>query len=224
MEATYESPNCLGLIPIQWRKGVESCLTETWIVGRFDKVKWGESEEKKKARSVLVLGALLGVLSLFMVSSSSRAEPTALDEAPASKEEKPDTDKPKEKKAITVPAGTVMMVKTGEQVSSSDKAGRNFSATLEANLLAGDDVVAKAGTQVYGQVVGSKKVGRGIVVQHSDLVLTLSQINIEGTLYPIQTGSFSEKSTGVILKRSSVVVPAGSILQFSLAQPVTVKK
>ena len=69
-----------------------------------------------------------------------------------------------------------MMVKTGEKVSSSDKAGRNFSATLE------------------------------------------------GTLYPIQTGSFSEKSTGVILKRSSVVVPAGSILQFSLAQPVTVKK
>ncbi|MBW2586926.1 MAG: hypothetical protein JRD92_08280 [Deltaproteobacteria bacterium] len=39
-----------------------------------------------------------------------------------------------------------MMVKTGEQVSSSDKAGRNFSATLEANLVAGDDVVAKAGT------------------------------------------------------------------------------
>ncbi|MBW1758084.1 MAG: hypothetical protein JRJ80_18215 [Deltaproteobacteria bacterium] len=37
-----------------------------------------------------------------------------------------------------------MMVKTGEQVSSSDKAGRNFSATLEANLVAGDDVVAKA--------------------------------------------------------------------------------
>ena len=163
---------------------------------------------------MVLLGALFGVLSLLIISPSSRAEPSALDEAPPSKE----------KKAVTVSAGTVMMVKTGEQVSSSDKAGRNFSATLEANLLAGDDVVAKAGTQVYGQVVGSKKVGRGIVVQHSDLVLTLTQINIEGTLYPIQTGSFSEKSTGVILKRSSVVVPAGSILQFSLAQPVTVKK
>ena len=177
-----------------------------------------------RKRHMLVLGALCGVLSLLMVSSSSGAEPSALDEAPRSKEEKPDTDKTKEKKAVTVPAGTVMMVKTGEKVSSSDSAGRNFSATLEANLLAGDDVVAKAGTQVYGQVVGSKKVGRGIVVQHSDLVLTLTQINIEGTLYPIQTGSFSENSTGVILKRSSVVVPAGSILQFSLAQPVTVKK
>lgn len=108
-------------------------------------------------------------------------------------------------------------------ISSSDKAGRSFSATLQANLLAGDDVAAKAGTQVYGQVVGSKKVGRGIVVQHADLVLTLTQINIERTLYPIQTGSFTEKSTGVILERGAVVVPAGSILQFSPAQPVTAK-
>jgi hypothetical protein len=109
-------------------------------------------------------------------------------------------------------------------VSSSDKAGRKFDATLQANLLSGDVVVAKAGTQVYGQVMGSKKIGRGVVVQHSDLVLNLTQINIEGTLYPIQTGSFSEKATGVILQRRSVVVPAGSILEFSLAQPLTVGK
>lgn len=179
---------------------------------------------RARQHHLVVLGALFGVLSLLMISSSTLAEPSAPDEAPASKEEKPDTDGPKAKTAITVPAGTVMMVKTGEKVSSSDKAGRKFSATLEANLLAGDDVVAKAGSQVYGQVQGSKKVGRGIVVQHSDLVMSLTQINIEGTLYPIQTGSFSEKSTGVILQRSSVVVPAGSILEFSLTQPVTVKK
>jgi hypothetical protein len=173
---------------------------------------------------MVLLGALFGVLSFLAISSPSRAEPSAPEEAPPSKEEKPDADKPKEKKAITVPAGTVMMVKTGEKVTSSDKAGRNFSATLEANLLSGDVVVAKAGTQVYGQVMASKKIGRGVVVQHSDLVLSLTQINIEGTMYPMQTGSFSEKSTGVILQRGSVVVPAGSLLQFSLAQPLTVKQ
>jgi len=173
---------------------------------------------------MVLLGALFGVLSLPTILPSSRAEPSALDEAPPSKEEKPDTDKPKEKKAITVPAGTVMMVKTGTEVSSKDKPGRKFSATLEANLLSGDDVVAKQGSQVYGQVVKSQTVGRGVVVQQSHLVLGLTQINIEGTLYPIQTGSFSEKSTGVLLQRRSVVVPAGSILEFSLTQPVTVKK
>ena len=64
----------------------------------------------------------------------------------------------------------------------------------------------------------------GIVVQHSDLVLGLSQINIEGTMYPIQTSSFSENSTGIVLQRSSVVVPEGSLLEFKLTQPLTVKK
>ncbi len=78
-------------------------------------------------------------------------------------EDQPAKEQPKEKKAITVPAGTSMMIKTGEEVSSNDKPGRRFSATLQANLLSGEDVVADSGTQVYGQVVSSKDVGRGIV-------------------------------------------------------------
>jgi len=174
---------------------------------------------------MVVLGAVFGVFSLATVSSSSRAEPTALDQASPSKEEKPDTDKPKEKRAVTVPAGTVMMVRTGEEISSNDKAGRKFSATLEANLLAGDEVIAKAGSQVYGQVQKSQEVGRGVVVSSSALVLSLTQINVDGTLYPIVTGSFSEKSSGVLLTgRRAVTVPKGSILEFSLTQPLTVAK
>jgi hypothetical protein len=172
-----------------------------------------------------VLGALFGVVSLLAVSSSSRAEPSAPDQASPSKDEKPDTDKPKEKKAITVPAGTVMMVRTGEEISSNDKAGRKFSATLQANLVAGDVVVAKAGSQVYGQVEKSQSVGRGIVVSSSALVLSLTQVNVDGTLYPVVTGSFSEKSSGVLLTgRRAVTVPKGSILEFSLTQPLTVAK
>ena len=162
---------------------------------------------------------LFGGLCALTVSTSSLAEPTPLDEKGAPAEEPP-----KEKKAITVPAGTAMMVKTGSEVSSKDKSGRKFSATLEANLLAGDEVVAKAGTQVYGQVVKSVQAGRGIVVSHANLVLGLTDINIEGTMYPIQTGSYSEDSTGVILQRKSVVIPAGSLLEFRLTQPLTVKK
>jgi hypothetical protein len=165
---------------------------------------------------------LLGALCVLTVSTSSQAEPSALDEKGSSAEA--GKDQPKEKKPITVPAGTSMMVKTGTEVSSKDKPGRKFSATLEANLLAGDEVVAKAGTQVYGQVISSKTVGRGIVMQHSDLVLGLTDINVEGTMYPIQTSSFSENSTGVILQRRSVVIPAGSLLEFKLTQPLTVKK
>lgn len=170
-------------------------------------------------RHALILrnAALLGALCLPMVAGPGSADEPA-------KEDQPAKEQPREKKPITVPAGTSMMVKTGSEVSSKDKPGRKFSATLEANLLAGDEVVAKAGTQVYGQVVKSGTVGRGIVVQHSDLVLGLTDINVEGTMYPIQTSSYSENSTGVILQRRSVVIPAGSLLEFQLAQPLTVKK
>lgn len=171
---------------------------------------------------------LIGALGLLVVAGSSKAEPPAPDQGTPTKEEKPDSDKakdpPKEKKPITVPAGTAMMIKTGDEVSSDDKAGRRFSATLQANLLAGDEVVAKAGTQVYGQVMKSAEVGRGVVINQSHLTLSLTDINIEGTMYPIQTGSFSEGSTSVILRRRAVVVPAGSILEFKLTQPLTVKK
>jgi len=161
--------------------------------------------------SILRNVALLGALCLPMVAGPSLAD-------------EPAKEQPKEKKAVTVPAGTWMMVKTGSKVSSDDKAGRKFSAALVANLQAGDEVVAKAGTQVYGVVVSSTHVGRGIVASHASLVLGLTDINIEGTMYPIQTGSYSEDSTGIILQRKSVVVPAGTLLEFKLKTPLTVKK
>ena len=142
----------------------------------------------------------------------------------ADSHEKEEKEQKEEKKPITVPAGTPMMVRTANEVSSKDKPGRKFSATLEANLMSGDQVVAKSGTQVYGQVISSTQAGRGIVVSHANLVLGLTEINIEGTMYPITTGSFAEDSTGVILQRKSVVIPAGSLLEFSLKAPLTVKQ
>lgn len=178
----------------------------------------------EKLRHTVLLAALFGALSLATISTSGRAEPSALDEAPAPPTTKPGTDQPKEKKPITVPAGTAIMVKTGEEVSSDDKPGRRFSATLQANLMAGDDVVATAGTQVYGQVTKSYEVGR-IVAKNASLALSLTEINIEGTLYPITTGNFSEGSTKVLRAgRNRVTVPAGSILEFKLTSPLTVKK
>lgn len=56
-------------------------------------------------------------------------------------------------------------------------------------------------------------------------MLGLAEINIEGTLYGIQTGDFSESSTAVLRRgKRSVAVPSGSILEFKLTQRLTVKK
>jgi len=116
------------------------------------------------------------------------------------------------------------MIKPPEKVSSDDKPGRSFGGRLQANLISGEGVVAGSGTQVYGQVLSSKDIGRGIVAQRADLVLTLTEINIEGTMYPMSTSSFSEQSTAVILKRRDVVLAAGSLLEFKLTRPLVVTR
>lgn len=165
-------------------------------------------------RSLMFVGAL----GLLIASGTSYAEPPSEEDQPAKEQPK------KEKKPVTVPVGTSLMVKTGEKVTSDDKPGRRFSATLQANLVSGDTVVAKAGSQVYGVVVKSAQAGRGIVASYATLELGLTDLNIDGTMYPIVTGSFSEESSGIILQKKSVSVPAGSLLEFRLKQPLTVKK
>jgi hypothetical protein len=91
---------------------------------------------------------------------------------------------------ITVPAGTLLLVRVQNQVTSNDKAGTKFAAVLETDLTANGVVVAPAGTKVYGQVQQSKKAGR--MVGKSTLSLGLTDINMGGTNQPIVTSDFSE--------------------------------
>ena len=91
---------------------------------------------------------------------------------------------------ITIPAGTVLMVRTTGQVSSQTPTGQRFAAKLAVDLKAGPVVVAPAGTAVYGRVVKSSQAGR--LVGRSTLELALSEINIKGTMYPLMTSDSSE--------------------------------
>lgn len=91
---------------------------------------------------------------------------------------------------ITIPAGTVLMVSTTNQVSSQDAPGRRFSTKLAANLTADGVIVAKIGSTVYGQVAKSAQAGR--MVGKSELELNLTEINIDGKMYPLMTTNFAE--------------------------------
>jgi hypothetical protein len=110
--------------------------------------------------------------------------------------------------AVTVPAGTLLLVRVQNQVSSDDKAGTKFAAVLETDLTANGVVVAPAGTKVYGQVQQSKKAGR--MVGKSTLSLVLTDINIGGTNQPIATSDFSEAGEGSFKKTArNTAVGAG---------------
>ena len=102
---------------------------------------------------------------------------------------------PQTKKRITVPAGTRILIRTVDAIDSSkQKAGFRFTATLETNLQAEDQVVAPRGTTIYGRLAQASSAGR--MSGSSELTLELTDIVINGTAYPLLTSTYELKGKG----------------------------
>ncbi|MCI0738958.1 MAG: hypothetical protein L0Y72_07930 [Gemmataceae bacterium] len=157
---------------------------------------------------------------------------------------------------VTIPAGTVLLVRMMDTVSSKNAAGANFTTKLETDLVVNNAVVAKAGTMIYGKVQSSTQARRA--AGKSTLDLRLSQMVIGSTTVPILTSEFKEAganslrktargaaagaavgaavdggegagkgaaigaTASLIKKGETVTVPPGTLLEFTLMQPVTV--
>lgn len=93
---------------------------------------------------------------------------------------------------VTIPAGTVLLVRTVDAVSSKDHAGKRFAARLDADLAAQGVSVVKAGTTVYGTVGETKQAGR--VAGKSEVHLSLTELVIDGKPIPLVTGEFGLKT------------------------------
>jgi len=87
--------------------------------------------------------------------------------------------------AATIPAGTTLVVRTIDGISSSDKAGKRFAGKLDSNLVVSGNVVAPAGSKVYGRVNASQSAGRAF--GQSQLSISLTEISVNGKLVPIVT-------------------------------------
>ncbi len=104
---------------------------------------------------------------------------------------------PREGEAITIPAGTEIMVRMVDTVDSSkNNVGDQFQASLEDPLVVGDTVIAPKGADVYGRLEEVKAAGH--IAGKSDLKLALTGIRINGNIQPIFTGDYdvSGKSRG----------------------------
>jgi hypothetical protein len=98
-------------------------------------------------------------------------------------------------KRVTVPAGTRILVRMIDSVDSSkQKAGYRFTAALEANLQAYDVTVARKGTRVYGVLAQASSSGK--FKGSSQLTLELTDIEINGTAYPLMTTDYEVKGKG----------------------------
>ncbi|MEH6467147.1 MAG: hypothetical protein V7722_05910 [Porticoccus sp.] len=98
----------------------------------------------------------------------------------------------------TVEAGKALTIRLKETLTTGKQAaGYKFTGTLEGALVVDGITVAPAGSRVYGLVQQSKASGR--VAGSAEMLLTLTDIQINGELKPIVTSALNavtSKSTG----------------------------
>jgi hypothetical protein len=114
--------------------------------------------------------------------------------------------------SVTVNAGTVLLVRMVDPVTSKDPDGKRFTTTLEADLVVNGLMVAKAGTKVYGRVQSAKQAGR--FAGQSTLDLRLSEMAIGPSLVPIMTSGYTQagaKSVGKTAKGAAAGAAIGAI-------------
>jgi hypothetical protein len=91
--------------------------------------------------------------------------------------------------AQTIPAGTHISVRIGQEISSGTaKVGDHFDATLTRDLVVGGKTIAKAGAPARGKVTLAKSSGR--LHAPGQVSVRLTSIHAEGKTFPISTGSY----------------------------------
>jgi hypothetical protein len=94
--------------------------------------------------------------------------------------------------AVSIPAGTPLLVRMVDPVSSADPQGKRFAATLESDLAVNGAVVAKAGTKVYGRIQSADQARR--YTGQSTLDLRLTELAVGPSTVPIMTSGYTDKS------------------------------
>ena len=155
---------------------------------------------------------------------------------------------------VTLPAGTTLLVRMMDSVSSRNGPGANFTTRLEYDLVVGNTVVVKGGSTIYGKVQSASQARRAF--GRSTLDIRLAQMVVGGSPVPIATSGFQEAgqasiakaakgaafgavvggiagdagkgaaigATASLLKKGqTITIPPGTLLEFTLTQPVTVR-
>ncbi len=114
--------------------------------------------------------------------------------------------------SVTIPAGTTLLVRTLDGISSKNKAGTTFSTKLETDVSAGNTIAIKGGTLIYGKVQSSTQAGRAI--GQSTLDLRLTQIVVNGQSVPLMTSGYQDagkRSIGKAAKGAAAGAAIGAI-------------
>ena len=128
--------------------------------------------------------------------------------------------------AVTIPAGTTLVVRTLQGISSGDMAGTSIRMQLDNEISLKGTVALPAGTKISGRVESSK---RGLT-RDQKLTVNITDAQVHGRTVAIKTTGAVELQNpyarttqrGVQVSKYSYQVPAGTKIQFRLAQPLQI--
>lgn len=125
--------------------------------------------------------------------------------------------------AATIPAGTILNVKTASSISSQDPAGRSFAAQIDQDVVVKGQVLIKAGTKAFGKIKSSRANPR----KSEPLTLELSSISLNGRNVAVKTNRVQPGSPTRTARQAqyghtvgTLVVTPGTKMQFQLAAPL----
>ena len=128
--------------------------------------------------------------------------------------------------AVTIPAGTTLVVRTLHSISSVDAPGKAVSMQLVKDVVVNGKVALPLGTKISGRIETSKRTRTP--TRSQDLTVNISDAHVHGRTVAIKTtgavslGNPYARTTqrGVQVSTYSYQVPAGTRVQFRLAQPL----
>lgn len=91
---------------------------------------------------------------------------------------------------VTVPAGTLLNVRTSEPLDSKrTQAGTTFQATVASDIYEGNVLAIPRGAVLTGQVTGAKKAGD--LAGKYGLQLQITSLSLGGQIYPLTTDAWT---------------------------------
>lgn len=176
-----------GILLLVFAVGVPSVWADTLTL-KDGQVIQGLLVERTETAVKFKVGGVGGQVLNFPMSAVQNISfgAPAASPAPESPTAPPPAPAPAAAAKVTVSAGMPMMVKLQGTIDSrKHKAGHKFTTSLEGDLVSGGVVVAPKGSAVYGVIASAKRSGR--LRGQTELVLTLTEINVNNQLKPIVT-------------------------------------
>src|SRR4051794_38508121 len=124
-------------------------------------------------------------------------------------------------RAATIPAGTHLVARTTEPVSSHERVGTRFKGELEQDVAITGKVLLRAGTPVTGVIVTSLRTGQS----SGALTVNLASVLVNGRSIPVHTtGTYRldrlKTKRGVSVSGREWSFPYRTRIAFQLAQPI----